>query len=117
MNQYPEFQNPDGLPKATYDALLGLQRNGKSDATAAELRDVIESLGLYRKQGRPVPRIDKGQVNARLAEMAGRGLVIKVPGVERINPLTGKPAAVWRIQPQQGDLVGFRNPSTTGAAQ
>ena len=102
------------LPKgeaAVYDALLRLQRNGKPDATAAELRETIERLGLYAPGGKPVQRIEKGWVNGRLNELAGRGLVVCLEGSPRQNPETGRQAAPWCIPVQQASLLPSTNAS------
>ncbi|WP_101048909.1 hypothetical protein [Macromonas nakdongensis] len=106
---YAEAPKLPNAEQAVFDALLGLQRNGQPDATAGELREVIERLGLYRVRGadghsRAVGRIEKGWVNARLCELAERGLVAKREGAARLNPLTGRLADPWCIPAQQAAL-------------
>lgn len=112
QNAYPSTPKLPAGEQAVYDALLGLQRNGKADATAPELRETIERLGLYQVKGQPVQRVEKGWVTGRLAELAARGLVVKCEQ-QRRNPLTNKLAWPWAIPAQQGDLVGFRSSSVS----
>lgn len=102
------YQSAPKLPKgeqAVYDALLGLQRNGKADATAAELRETIERLGLYAPNGKPVKRVEKGWVTGRLSELAARDLVVRLEDRQRINPETGRLAAPWCIPAKQASLL------------
>lgn len=112
QSAYPQAPKLPAGEQAVYDALLGLQRNGANDATAPELRETIERLGLYQVKGQPVQRIEKGWVTGRLAELAARGLVVKCEP-QRRNPMTGKLAWPWAIPAHQGDLVGFRAASVS----
>lgn len=112
QSAYPAVPKLPAAEQAVYDALLGLQRNGKPDATAPELRETIERLGLYQVKGHPVQRIEKGWVTGRLSELAARGMVVKCQE-QRRNPLTGKLVAPWAIPARQGDLVGFRSASVS----
>ena len=98
MNASP--QTPDAVTlnpsqQAVYDALLILRRNGQSDATAIELREVIERLGLYMRGDKPVLRIEKGWVNGRLSELADLRLAVKLHGQDRMSELTGRWSAPW----------------------
>ena len=81
--------------QAVYDALLILRRNGQSDVTAIELREVIERLGLYMRNGKAVKRIEKGWVNGRLSELADLHLAVKLHGQDRMSELTGRWSAPW----------------------
>lgn len=114
QSAYHETPKLPDAQQAVYDALLGLQRNGKPDATAPELRETLERLGLYQVKGKPVQRIEKGWVTGRLSELAARGLVVKC-SEQRRNPLTGKLVTPWAIPARQGDLIGYRQPSVSTA--
>lgn len=112
QSAYPAAPKLPAAEQAVYDALLGLQRNGKPDATAPELRETIERLGLYQVKGHPVQRIETGWVTGRLSELAARGMVVKCQE-QRRNPLTGKLVTPWAIPARQGDLAGFRAASVS----
>lgn len=109
MSLSPPAESPK-LPageRAVFDALLGLMRCGKPDASAPELRETIEHLGLYRINGKPVSRIEKGWVTGRLSELAARGMVIKCAEPRR-NPQTGKQVTPWSIPAQQAQLFAMQ---------
>lgn len=109
MSLSPPTESPK-LPageQAVLDALLGLMRNGKDDATAPELRETIEQLGLYRVNGSAVHRIEKGWVTGRLNELHARGMVLKAAEPRR-NPATGRLATPWMVPAKQAEMFTRR---------
>ena len=98
--------------QAVYDALLILQRNGQSDATAIELREVIERLGLYVRGDKPVLRIEKGWVNGRLSELADLHLAVKLHGQDRMSELTGRWSAPWALSASAAPVSGAGVPGS-----